>query len=282
MTTALKNSLRTFISVALAGVPAGMVHAETQSLSPIDSVKIQSPPDGSAWNVVAFPQVQGLVFTSHTPQRVRLFLQRFDGEYWDGHSWSATLASVEMDIATGRTPGTTRFSLTSLLPTQSDLLQNRYWLWIQAYDAMGNPLIKTPALIQVVIDRTSPVSLITWPMPPAEEGWEGHYTPEASYPSSANTFPAITGEARDELSGIDRIHIYIRRLGDDQWWTGQKWSGDQRAACTVGTKEWDCSKSLPSGPDLRSGEYRVEAHAYDKAGNTGTTYLNVSVRHPDA
>ncbi len=246
-----------------------------------ESLSIESPPDQSAWNVTSFPPIRGVARMSRPPDRLALVLQRSGRNFWTGREWSSRPVELPLRLTPGAQAGKTAFALESRLPERSDLLQGPYWLVIRAYDTVGAQLIQS-LLVRVDIDRTKPVSLITWPMPPVAGGGEGHALPDAAYVSATGNFPAIRGEARDAESGLDRVEVAVKRLRDGFWWRRGSWSPDYAATCTLHTSDWTCSRDLPSGIHVQSGRYQAQALAYDRAGNRGASVVHVDIRLPEA
>ncbi len=245
------------------------------------SLSVESPADQSAWNVTTFPPIRGVARTIRPLKRVALVLQRSGREFWTGREWSSRPVELALRLAPGPGAGETAFSLESRLPERSDLLQGPYWLLIRTYDAGATDWHQS-LLVRVDIDRTKPIALITWPLPPVAGGGEGHAVPDAAYVSATGEFPAISGEARDSQSGLDRVEVAVKRLRDGSWWTGRTWAQAYAATCTLRTTAWTCSHNFPGGIHIQSGRYQVQALAHDRAGNKGAIVLYIEIKVPEA
>lgn len=271
----------TCVMLAFSGALGCVTGAEPPRNILPESITVESPADQSAWNVASFPPVRGTLQTRQPPERVTLVLQGSGRKFWTGREWSPRPVELDLRLTPGRRIGETVFSLSSHLPERSDLLQGAYWISIRAYQA-GAATWHQSLLVRVDIDRTKPVALITWPLPPVAGGGEGHALPDAAYVSATGEFPAVSGEARDSESGLDRIEIGVKRLRDGSWWTGRAWSPEYAPACTLRQAEWICSRNLPSGTHIQTGRYQVQAVARDRAGNEGASVLHVEIKLPEA
>ncbi len=254
---------------------------DTLSFGLEERISVESPADQSAWNVTTFPPIRGVARTIRPPERVTLVLQRSGREFWTGQEWSSRPVELALPLAPGPRAGETAFSLESRLPERSDLLQGPYWLLIRTYDAGGAEVFQS-LVVRLDIDRTKPIALITWPLPPVAGGGEGHAVPDAAYVSATGEFPAISGEARDSQSGLDRVEVAVKRLRDGSWWTGRTWAPAYAATCTLRTSAWTCSHNFPGGIHIQSGRYQVQALAHDRAGNKGASVLYIEINLPEA
>lgn len=108
--------------------------------------------------------------------------------------------------------------------------------------------------IQVGIDATAPAVTVG---SPADE-------------SSHSVFPAITGTARDDASGVAAVALTIQRNGDAKYWNGSTWQGAAVQLNATGTATWSWTGALPAGASAPAGGYTVTAHATDVAGLVGS------------
>jgi len=95
-----------------------------------------------------------------------------------------------------------------------------------------------------------------------------------------NVASGISGTANSAA----HVDIEIKRLSDGAFWNGWVWMPDETAipSLLAGTS-WKVvapasnGAGLPSGTDLGSGAYQLEADAYDASGNVAIATRSVSV-----
>lgn len=103
-------------------------------------------------------------------------------------------------------------------------------------------------------------------------------TPVAN--ASVSNLSGISGTA----TSATHVDIEIKRLSDGAFWNGWVWMPDETAIPSLlsGTS-WKVvapasnGAGIPSGPDLGSGAYQLEADAYDAGGNVVIATRGVSV-----
>ena len=115
-----------------------------------------------------------------------------------------------------------------------------------------------------------------------EETWSEYssafrFIIDTNIPSSMITFPIkdqyykkimnITGIANDGFisSGIKKIEILIKNLGNNQFWDGQKWNYIKKWLLTTGTTNWTYDSGNIKWNSSTS--YRIESRAIDNATN---------------
>jgi hypothetical protein len=202
-------------------------------------------------------------------------------EYWGlnketgRYEWS----SIQRQTASLVTPvggQSVTWSRTNGLPKGADLPPGTYYARARAYDAAGNNKYSTLNTFTVVSDTVSPVAAaVTSP----------------AHNSSLSSLSAIEGTASDNEggSGINRVFVKLWRSvdGANQWWglnpsSGvYEWSTTERTlrADTVTPLNainvtWSLNSNLPSGDNLPSGTYSVNARAYDVVGNNKYSATN--------
>ena len=146
------------------------------------------------------------------------------------------------------------------LPVGNNLLPGRYIIAATGFDRAGNSATHT---ISVIVGSLPTVSITT----PAN----------GSTVSGALT---VSGEAQS-TAGIARVLVYLQRNSDNRYWTGGAW-GARTALNTTLTANatgarWTRTAGLPSGAQLTSGTYRLEAVAYDNNNQTATAVSQFSV-----
>ncbi|MDI6791474.1 MAG: Ig-like domain-containing protein, partial [bacterium] len=197
---------------------------------------ITDPANGSIRNT--FNQITG---TATSPiagiDYVEISIRRHStGFYWNRVSW----VSTELWI---RTTGTTNWTY-PFAATESDT----YTVRSRAHDLASN--IEAPAPGNTfVFDTLRPASTITNPVSGAV----------------LNTLTQIQGTASDNLSGVQKVEISIKRVSDNAYWNGTGWGGSiQNWLNVTGTATWTYPWTAAAVGD---GEYLLQSRATDKAGN---------------
>jgi hypothetical protein len=118
-------------------------------------------------------------------------------------------------------------------------------------DAAAN--VSAPVDVAFTIDQSAPVVAITQP----------------ANNSTGNAFPAVAGTVSDNLTGVARVELSIRRQADNAFWDGANWSGAPVALATAlnGTN-WSRDSGLPPGAE---GVYFLTATAFDNVGNNAAS-----------
>ena len=104
-----------------------------------------------------------------------------------------------------------------------------------------------------------------------------------SSPAANASVPNMSGISGTAMSAT-RVDIEIKRLSDGKFWNGWDWLPDETAIPSLlsGTS-WKVvapasnGAGIPSGTDLGSGAYQLEADAYDASGNVVIATRGVSV-----
>ena len=154
---------------------------------------------------------------------------------------------------------------------QPSLLPGLYRIKVIAYDNASNS--KTVVRrVKVTADMDLPNVRIT--------------QPRAG--SSFSRFPVIRGRASDTGgSGLDKVQVSIYFRDGGQSWTGTRWiqmgqmrylEQDAVTAKRKGNDWW--LDQVPHDEQLQSGDYSIEAYAYDKAGNRSDLMAWRDVDHP--
>jgi hypothetical protein len=180
-----------------------------------------------------------------------------DQKYWNGTSWitrSFMLPTDQTNNGTG-----VNWQSTVASPTGADLPNNRYTLYVRAYDRNGNSLdLSANYIIKKDLDMEAPVVAITTP----------------AHQSNLARFSIVSGTVSDTGgSGPRSVELTIRRGSDGLFWTGTAWGArtplsTQLQAGTGGALTWNRATQLPTPASLSNGTYTLVASAYDYAGNT--------------
>ncbi len=137
------------------------------------------------------------------------------------------------------------------LPLEDVLDEGTYEVAASATDLAGNTGTDSTA-DELVIDITAPLSTIRFP---------GH---GESY-SVTSWEDAISGEASDDRSGLDRVEISIQQ-GAGNFWDGDGfYSANEYLLTAAGTTSW--SLAFARGNFPADGDYTVYVQATDMAGN---------------
>jgi PKD repeat protein len=97
--------------------------------------------------------------------------------------------------------------------------------------------------------------------------------------TSANTsngdLSGISGTAEDEPegSGIERVEISLQRVSDGKYWSGTGWTTTLATLPTeLSEGKWQLKTGMPDRDNLTAGDYIFAATAYDRAGNSSSSY----------
>jgi hypothetical protein len=171
--------------------------------------------------------------------------------FWNGTSWDASYQASIHELPTTGTTGEWSFAL-------PPLAEGRYTVRALARDRAGN-WETTPA--SFTIDASAPeVLTITTPADGA----------------MLTSLPAISGTARDTVSGVERVELFIQR-SDGQFWTGTAWGAVTPLATNYASGAWNYDGALPSGELLADGGYTLTAKAFDQANNESSVSTRFSV-----
>lgn len=197
---------------------------------------IADPANGSIRNT--FNQITG---TATSPivgiDYVEVSIRRHStGFYWNGVSWVSTERWI-------RTTGTTNWTY-PFAARESDT----YTVRSRAYDRASN--IEAPAPGNTFIfDTLRPASTITNPVSGAV----------------LNALTQIQGTASDNLSGVQKVEISIKRVSDNAYWNGTGWGGSIQSWLNVtGTTTWIYTWTAAA---IGDGEYLLQSRATDNATN---------------
>ncbi len=127
-------------------------------------------------------------------------------------------------------------------------------------DKAGNCNTATVVSNGADIDLTIPTSTITSP----SDGPEG-----VVYLNNWNRM--LAGTAGDNLSGVQKVELLIERnvAGGITYWNGLDWQPGEVLVGATGTTSWTYG---PLASPLVDGEYSIESHATDNAGNKENTF----------
>jgi subtilisin-like proprotein convertase family protein len=188
-----------------------------------------------------------------------LFLSRLsDGKYWNGSAWDVfTFASI-----LGANRSDTNWVRNFGLPAGPNLAEGAYSIVARSEDWASN--LSDTRSNYFTVDLTPP--LVSW------------VSPRDTAP--VTTLPLLQGTASDPGgSGIQRVDVSLRRVGDGYYWDGDTWTAQLATLTTiVQGSTWSRSAGLPSGNDLAEGQYALQATAFDAAGNSSVTQRTAVVK----
>jgi parallel beta-helix repeat protein len=138
--------------------------------------------------------------------------------------------------------------------------EGQYTIKYFSVDSVGNVETVKTAENQVKIDKTLPSSVITSP--------EGDNNSKIYLNQWNGT---LAGTANDALSGVQKVELKIKRTVSDvvDYWNGTGWQDGETLVLAAGTTSWTYG---PLALPLVEGEYTIESHSTDNAGNTENTY----------
>src|ERR1051326_7269469 len=267
--TALYNGSTSFNTSTSAGA--------TQTIndcSPPTTASVTSPANGSNLRAATVPGTfSGTVADSagglglNANSTTYTLRRASDGFYWNGSAWQ--VADTNLAATNSATTGGTSAGWTSAAPmpawaSQSDGI---YSLQATATDKSGNSF--TGVAASFTLDNTAPV------------------TASVTSPVDATVFPtgtgpiSISGHAADNPGGVglnaNTTTYTLQRLSDLLYWNGSTFgplvSGSNRTTTHIVTANntdvvWTSNTGLPIWASQVSGDYRVQATAPDKAGNS--------------
>ncbi|BCM88624.1 hypothetical protein IAD21_00465 [Abditibacteriota bacterium] len=233
-------------------------NATTDGTPPV--VSITNPVDGRA--APSFASASGKASDSAGVKNVTCRLYRYANPvtgvaagFWNGGNAWTTSATADNEEAT---KGIASWTFT--FPT---LAAGRYSLRATATDTAGNT--SSSDVVAFWVDPNAPTVLSV-------------ETPANG--TSVSTLSAINGTTSDasDGSGVISVQCQLKRVADNYYWTGSAWSSSVYSMATnlSGTK-WTRNSSLPSGANLKAGNYTITAIATDRAGNTKTITSSFTV-----
>jgi len=232
------------------------------------AVNIAQPVENGAYSSLSSANGTASDSSGRTLTSVTVSLYRYANSstgltagYWAGGSiWSAGYGAANEVLA----DGTTNWQRTLPTPGQG-LTSGSYRLRATATDGAGN-LVRS-SYVTFTIDSV-PTSII--------------FT-EPADGASLETLTSVSGIATENAggSGVDRVELTVKRNSDNLYWSGSAW-GDQTALTTTLTSissglKWTRTNNLPSGVDLLDGDYTLRTTVYDKAGNSQSATITITV-----
>ncbi|MBV9868494.1 MAG: Ig-like domain repeat protein [Abitibacteriaceae bacterium] len=180
-------------------------------------------------------------------------LRDSDNQWWTGTGWTGSF-TVQRATLSGNT-----WSLSTGLPTGSQLNDGPYTLIAQAYDVAGNTK-QANDNITIKSDTTPPSITIASP------------TNNAVF----RAFPAINGTVADDKS-INRVVVGILRNSDNTWWDGNTWGKFATQPANFSNNAWTFTGSVPTGANLIDGIYTIIAQAFDQSGNFQQAQVSIRI-----
>ena len=175
--------------------------------------------------------------------RVELEIRRPDGYYWNGYDWTRTRRRLETELFGDDWRRTTQ------MPDRDLAVAGRYRIDVYAYDRAGNEARES---VEVEAgDRDEPQVRFETP----RDG------------ERLNGLTEVRGTAFDDRdgSGLERVELFLRDARG-RYWNGGAWAnGERKLSTSLRRNEWSRTSDLPTV--LETGTYRLEAVAYDRAGN---------------
>lgn len=223
-------------------------------------VSITSPTDGRAATSIA--SASGKASDATGVKSVTCRLYRYANPatgaaagFWAGGTTWTSSGTPANELPT---KGTT--SWTFAFPT---LVAGRYSLRATGTDTAGNSAYSNTTTFYVDPNAPSVLSVDS----PASG-------------ASVSSLSSISGTVSDasDGSGILSVTCQLKRNTDGYYWTGSAWSSNANAlACTLSGTKWTSNPNMPTGTNLRTGNYTINATATDKAGNTKTVNSSFTV-----
>ena len=224
-----------------------------------------STPAATVTGATQFPTISGDAADGGTQpsgiQKVEFTLLRYrDKKYWDGDSWESAVTFLPTTYDSTNNPDWTN---SGALPGSD--FEGTFLIGARAYDNDGN--LATASRLVKINNAAPMVSIVT----------------PGTTVSGASTFPAISGNASDSASGIQKVDFSLRRVSDKKFWDGNSWETTATFLPTTyaeaSTPDWTSSGTLPGGAQLKEDSYQIIARAYDNAGNGATAVRVVKVNY---
>ena len=233
------------------------VVAGNDSIKP--TVAMTAPVSGSASNVFPVALMTGSddAFGSGLAS-IGLQIRRFDNQYWNGSAW----VGAAFNLPTTYSSTSKKWSYGGTLPSGGSMPNGAYQLIAVATDVAGN--VNT-AEVGITIDTIAP---------------NGPIFTSPTSGAVITSLPAISGTADDNNngSGVVRVGLSIKRKSDGLWWSGSGWGAAQTIiTANLTGNAWTLNSNLPAGNALPFGEYTLVAKSYDKANNSFTSSIIVTV-----
>ncbi len=191
---------------------------------------------------------------------VRVKLQRAsDNKYWTGQTWKVDETSVQAMMFNQQWAMPHTFLLKGY---QS--VDGRYRLYATVRDSRGQ---EATSFAQFWIDSKAPQVTFVSPT-------------NSSTLSSLNTVSSRAVDAAGG-TGVARVEYVLRRLGDGRYWNGRGWGTSPVLLNSEAlSSHWTRRTALPTGGNLPTGSYRLQAVAVDRAGNRGISQITVNIARP--
>ncbi|HEX8553022.1 MAG TPA: M12 family metallopeptidase, partial [Abditibacteriaceae bacterium] len=227
-------------------------------------------------NVLDFGLVGGTVSDTLSPVTTQISIREDNGggaadRQWNGSTWVTGSASI---MLAGRVDGN-NWKPAFTLPTRTQISDRGFYIYVKAIDKAGNFNGATIHLHRIPTDSTVPDLSIT--------------SPTHNKVLTTNSIGPISGVARDQQTGLSEVTIYLMRLktgGGFETWNGTAWTDTQNPLPTAidhATGNWtapatsnEFTYSLPSGANLRNGQYQLQAYAKNNETPRGTRGVSVS------
>lgn len=185
--------------------------------------------------------------------RVRIRRNGSPNEYWNGSVWTTSAIYLETVVAADGSWALSDVNLND----EAD-----YQIRVEAYDVAGNRATATDnSLVNFTVRANSVEPII-----------EDTVIPSAQVlaPSDGDViepeFFTVSGASSDDLSGVERVRVRIRRSADfTEYWNGIAWITSAIFVETV--VESNGGWSLPDVDLSLEADYQIRVEAYDFAGN---------------
>ncbi|MDI6791475.1 MAG: Ig-like domain-containing protein, partial [bacterium] len=213
-------------------MPSSPVHFTFVSKGPASSITL--PLDGKG--LTALTEITGTAKDNLLRiTQVEVSIRREDiGTYWNGYGWVMISGWVTVS-------GTEVWAYS--WPQGSG--DGRFTVWSRATNEAG--MVETPGRGNTFsLDNTAPASWITSPIENA----------------TLTALTKIEGKSSDNLSGVSKVDLSIKRNRDGNYWNGTNWAQGQSWVVASGTTTWELA-----WPKTTDGSYTLQSRATDVSGN---------------
>jgi hypothetical protein len=263
-------NLRSANYVAIAYATDGVGNEGQEDFFAIDTVAplapvIASPRNGSALTSVG--SVVGTVRDAPNPgvagsgvASVDIAIRRGrDGAYWTGSGWAFNtfFLPASVDGTSFRRDGG---------PAGTNLELGAYTVFVRATDRAGNTSSSSSAF--TIRDSLAPTVTISFP----------------ANGQLLRSLSGINGTAVDNSvetvrgSSVAQVLVSLRRASDGLYWNGTAWSAIAASvpAALSADGKWTLAQA-PTGANLRTDSYAIQATAIDRAGNRSVARASANV-----
>lgn len=212
------------------------------------TVVVTYPLSGTTYGANWSGKLTGTATFTNTASNVQVAIENTTTAYWYNGSNFTTATSQTFNTASGTTSWTYTLAASKLVTGDS------YTVIAEATDKAGN--VGTSASYSFTYSTAAPTSTVVYPA-------------SNTITYGANWTGTITGTATF-VNPASYVTVVIKNTTAALWWNGTSFAATKSTAVdAIGTTSW--SYGLAAANLVSGDTYTIIAHAYDTAGNVGTS-----------